>query len=220
MTTIKKGDFIELNYTGRLDDSEKAVFDTTIEKVAKDEGIYSPKTAYGTIIIPLGEGYLLPGLDKALEGQTLGKHSIQIEAKDGFGLKDPKKLQLVPMKFFTRDNVRPVPGLQVNIDDQIGIVRSVSGGRVIVDFNHPLSSKDLLYEVEILRIVEDKKEQVESIFKVIGIKTENVDVEGNKATIGMAGELPKEFTEPLSKDIKRLTGLEEIAFVNTKKDKK
>ena len=219
MTTIKKGDFIELHYTGRVDNSEKPVFDTTDEKVAKKEGIYSPKTTYGTIIIPLGEGYLLPGLDKQLDGQTLGKHAVQIEAKDGFGIKDVKKLQLMPMKFFKRDNIRPVPGLQINVDDQMGVVRSVSGGRVIVDFNHPLSSKDLLYEVDILRVVDNKKEQLESIFKVIGIKTDKLIVEEDKATIGMPGKLPKEFTEPLSADIKRLTGLKEIIFEDTKEKK-
>jgi hypothetical protein len=141
----------------------------------------------------------------------------QIEAKDGFGLKDPKKLQLIPMKFFKRDNVQPVPGLQVNIDDQIGVVRSVSGGRVIVDFNHPLSSKDLIYEVNIVRKVEDVKEQVESIFKVIGIKTEKIVVDGKKVMISMNGELPKEFTKPLGEDIKRLTGVEEVLFENVKK---
>jgi FKBP-type peptidyl-prolyl cis-trans isomerase SlyD len=217
--TIKKGDFVELSYTGRIDDAEKAVFDTTDEKTAKNSGIYSPKTAYGNIIVPLGEGYLLPGLDKQLDGLEEGKHTIQIEAKDGFGIKDAKKLQLVPMKFFKRDNVQPVPGLQVNIDDQIGVVRSVSGGRVIIDFNHPLSSKDLIYEVNIVRKVNDVKEQVESIFKIIGIKTAGVTIDGKKAVISLEGELPGEFTKPLSEDIKRLTELEEVVFENTKSKK-
>ena len=45
----------------------------------------------------------------------------------------------------------------VNIDNTMGVIRSVSGGRVIVDFNHPLSSKSVHYDVEIIKIVEDKK---------------------------------------------------------------
>ena len=33
---IKKGDFVEINYTGKINDSEKQIFDTTDEKIAKD----------------------------------------------------------------------------------------------------------------------------------------------------------------------------------------
>ena len=209
---IKKGNFIELNYTGRIDDSTKAVFDTTEESKAKEVGIYNPKTKYGTIVVPLGEGYLLKGLDKQLEGQDLGKHTFQIEAVDAFGKKDAKKLQLIPMKFFKKDNVRPAAGLQINIDGEIGIVRSVSGGRVIVDFNHPLSSKDLIYDVDVIRVVDNKEEQVNAVFNLLGFKVDKVIVDGDKATITSSVKLPEELTKPLSADITRLTGIKEVSF--------
>ena len=53
----------------------------------------------------------------------------------------------------------------------MGIVRSVSGGRVIVDFNHPLSSKDVHYDVEVLKIVTDKKDQIQAFFQYYGCKS-------------------------------------------------
>lgn len=214
---IKKGDFIELNYTGRIDDTQKAVFDTTEESKAKEVGIYNPKTKYGPIIVPLGEGYLLKGLDKQLEGKELGKHSFHIEAVDAFGKKDAKKLQLVPAKFFKKDNIRPAAGLQINIDGEIGIVRSVSGGRVIVDFNHPLSSKDLDYDVDVIRMVEDKEEQVRAVFNLLGFVVDKLIVDGDSVTVWAGVELPENLTTPLSADITRLTGLKNVVFKVTEK---
>lgn len=214
---IKKGDFIEINYTGRLADGEKETFDTTIESVAKKEGIHSPKTTYGSVIVIVGEGHVIPGIDKQIVGKDIGKHTFHIEDVDAFGKKNAKLLRLIPAKIFSRDNVKPFPGLQVNVDGQIGIVRTVSGGRIIVDFNHPLSSKDVEYDVEVIRIVKDKKEQIESIFKLMGVPIERVEADDKKATIFTKTLLPQQLTEPLTKDLIRLTGLEEITFEATGK---
>ena len=215
--TLKKGDFIKINYSGRIDDSEKLLFDTTEESVAKKEGIYDKKTSYGAVIIPLGEGYLLPGLDRQLEGKDIGKHTFHIKAEEGFGKKDAKKLQLVPMKLFKRDGLSPHPGLQINVDGQVGVVKNVSGGRVIVDFNHPLSSKDLLYEVDVQQVITDTKEKVESIFSIIGLPATKIEATEEKAIITTPQELPEQITKPLSEDIKRLSGVKEVVFETAKK---
>ena len=42
---LKKGDFVELDYVGRIKD-DKIVFDTTIEQIAKDSDIHSPNFKY------------------------------------------------------------------------------------------------------------------------------------------------------------------------------
>ncbi len=208
---IKKGDFIELNYTGKLAET-KDVFDTTVEEVAKKEEIHGKNAKYGPVVIALGEGQLLKGLDTELVGKEIGKYTIFIEDINGFGKKDAKLLKLVPTRVFTKENIRPYVGLQVNVDDKMGIVRSASGGRIIVDFNNPLASKDLEYDVEILRIVTDKKEQLESFFKMIGIPFEKIEANEKEATIFTKGMLPTELTAPLVEDMKRLTGIITISF--------
>lgn len=217
---LKKGDFIEITYTGKIDDSQKGIFDTTDEGVAKKEGIYSKQTKYGSQIVVLGEGHILPGLDKFLIGKDVGKHTIKVADVDAFGKKSAKALKLVPAKVFSKENIRPYAGLQINIDDQMGIVRSVSGGRIIVDFNHPLASKDLEYELEVKRIVEDKKEQVESIFKMMGFPVEAIEANDKKVTISTKAALPEPLTKPLSEDLKRLTGVDTIEFKAVKEEKK
>ena len=208
---IKKGDFVQLNYTGSADGH---VYDTTEAETAKKENIFSPKTKYGPVTVVIGERHLIKGLDDSLIGKNPGSHSFDIADVDAFGKKDAKKLQLIPMKFFTKDQIRPFVGLQVNVDNNMGIVRSVSGGRVIVDFNHPLSSKDVHYDVEVIKIVEDKKEQIQAFFDIMGAKVTDITVKDDTATISTAAPLPEPFTKPLGEDISRLTGIKTIEFSN------
>ena len=70
---IKKGDFIELDYTGRLKD-DKIVFDTTVEETAKASNVYNDKFKYKPTIICVGEAHLIKGLDDFLIGKNPGKY--------------------------------------------------------------------------------------------------------------------------------------------------
>lgn len=217
---IKKGDFVEIDYTARLADGAKECFDTTSADVAKKEDIHSQKTVYEPVIVVVGEGHVIKGLDANLEGKEVGKYTFVIKDIDAFGKKSAQLLKLVPAKLFSKENIRPYPGLQVNVDNEMGVIRSVSGGRIIVDFNHPLSSKDVEYEVEVKRIVEDTKEKIESLFKMIGIMADNIKVDGDNATILTKVMLPEQLTSPLVEDLKRLTNLKNITFEVSPQEKK
>ena len=208
---IKKGDFIELDYTARLKD-ENLVFDTTSAQVAKEAGSFSSKFHYAPVVICVGEHHLIPGLDDSLIGKNTGSYNIEIPAEKGFGKKQAGLLKLIPLRLFKNDKVDPYPGLEVNVDDQVGIVKSVSGGRVIVDFNHPLSGKDLLYDVEIRRMVTDPVEMIRALLDLIRLPHVAIDVMDTKAEVHIKMKLPDEVTAQLSEDIKRMTGLREIAF--------
>lgn len=215
---IKKGDFIELDYTAKLKD-EQVVFDTTRLDVAKETGNFNPKFKYSSVTICVGEHQLLHGLDKALEGKSLGKHTIEISADEGFGKKRADLLKLIPLSLFKRDKVDPHPGLDINIDGQVGMVKSVSGGRVIVDFNHPLASKDLIYDVEIKQIVTDNAKKLASILDLIHLPHSNISVSESTGKVTLPGKLPDEVLKALSNDLCRLTGLKEVSFdVVEKKD--
>jgi len=90
MTTLTKGEFIEVEYTGKLKENNE-VFDTTDEKTAKEAKIHSPKQEYGPVIICLGEQQLLAGLEEELEGKELNKeYNIELPAEKAFGRKDAK----------------------------------------------------------------------------------------------------------------------------------
>jgi len=215
---IKKKDFVEIEYTGRLKE-ENLVFDTTEEKVAKDNKIHSENAQYGAIVICVGEKQVVPGLDAGLEGKDVGQHKFELKPENAFGKKNAKLIQLIPTKKFFEQQINPMPGLQVNIDGAIGVVRTVSGGRTLVDFNHPLSGKEVVYDVKVKRIVTDKKEQVSSLMNILGLKKVEVSVEGSKAKIGMKAILPAPITDELKKKIKELVGVEaEFVKIEEKKE--
>ena len=73
MIKIVKGDFVELNYTGRIKLSN-ILFDTTEENVAKKEKIHNPKIEYGPVIVCIGKLHVIKGLDKQLIGKELNKN--------------------------------------------------------------------------------------------------------------------------------------------------
>ena len=146
MDKIKKGDFIELDFTAKLT-SNDMVYDTTLEQVAKDNNIYSKDYTYNPLIVTVGEGHLLKGLDEFVEGKELGEYHVKIPAEKAFGKKDAKLLRLISLGEFKKHNIQAMPGLEVELDGQRVIIRTVNGGRVIVDFNHPLSSQEVNYDV-------------------------------------------------------------------------
>jgi len=220
--TIKKKDFVEIEYTGKIKE-DGMVFDTTDEKVAKDNGLEQENTTYGAVTICVGEGQVLAGLDKALEGKEAGKEvEVEITPEDAFGKKDAKLLQLVQTNKFKKEGIQPMPGLQVNIDGMMATVKTVSGGRTLIDFNHPLSGKDVVYNVKINKIVTDDNEKLKAYVKLaLNIDDFDVAIKEGKATVSLKSELPKEIGDQLAEKIKNvITSIKGIEFVVKKDEKK
>jgi FKBP-type peptidyl-prolyl cis-trans isomerase 2 len=221
MITIKEGDFIEIEYTGRIKNNNK-VFDTTLENVAKKEGIHSKGATYGSRIICIGNYHILKGLDDNLKGKEIGKeYTFDIDMKDAFGKKNAKLIKTVPSSLFKKQKMNPFPGLQINADGMMGVVRSVAGGRVLVDFNHPLAGRELVYYVNVIKKVDDEKEQISSILMVeLGLKKDMYSLEYKdgaveiKTKIKIPDEIQKVFADRVKKLVK---GLKKLSIVEEKK---
>ena len=204
MTIVSKKDFIEIEYTGKIKEDNE-VFDTTDEKVAKENGLES-RSGYGSVIICVGEEQLLKGLDKNLEGKETGKeYDIELKPEEAFGNKNAKLIQLIPTSKFKQQNIRPMPGMQLNIDGIAGTIKTVSGGRTLVDFNHPLAGKEVSYKIKINKKITDDKEKLKGYLK-LSLSTEEIEIEVNdgNAKIKLKKEIPKEAQENLSKKITEL----------------
>ncbi|MDO8480400.1 MAG: peptidylprolyl isomerase [Nanoarchaeota archaeon] len=214
---IQQNDFIELEFTGKADG---VVFDTTDKEVANKEGIVSKKAEYGPMLICVGQGHVLKGLDDAIAGQEIGKaFTVSLAPEKAFGKKSAKLVQLIPQRKFVEHQINPFPGLQVNIDNQIGLVKTSSGGRVLVDFNHPLSGKSIEYHAKIVKKVDDDAQKVRGYLKLILGFDAKVAVQEGKATAALPFELPKEVHEEMSKKVKELIpAIKDIAFTHEKKE--
>jgi FKBP-type peptidyl-prolyl cis-trans isomerase 2 len=211
MVAIKKGDFIELDYTGAVA-NDKRVFDTTKAAEAKSAGL-NPGAQYKPVIICVGEGHLLPGLDAFLIGKELGRYTCPLDAEQAFGTKDAKLLKLIPAKKFKDAKLEPYPSLEVNIDSHYGVVRSVSGGRVTVDFNHPLAGRDVVYTLDAKRFVDKPEEKVGALLEMVGMHHHGVTMEGtNHVVIRTHSVVPHPLAESINAMITRLTGLTTVTY--------
>jgi len=208
---LKKGDFIEINFIGKIKDSNQ-IFDLTDEKTAKENNIYNPKIKYGSIIICLGEKHVVSGLDQELIGKEIGKeYKIELKPEQAFGKKNPKLFQLINTAKFKEQNLKPVPGLQVSVDNMLGIIKSVSGGRTLVDFNHPLAGREVIYEIKILRKIDNDREKLKGLLKLILGKDVNVKIKDGKATIDE--KVPDQLEKVLEEKIKALIpGIKQLSF--------
>lgn len=198
---LKKHDFVEVEYTGRLDDN--TVFDTTDENVAKQAGIHRENTKLGPVTVCLGETHILKGIEEKIIGSEPGSYSIALDAEHAFGKKKTALLKLIPMKIFRKEKINPFPGLEVNIDNMYGIVRTVSGGRVIVDFNHPLSGRSVKYDVKVNKVIEDPLEKAKAVFKnELNITDSKLEFAEGKLIIDE--KFPEEVLDALRKRILEL----------------
>jgi FKBP-type peptidyl-prolyl cis-trans isomerase SlyD len=210
---IASGDFVEIEYTGKTDTGD--VFDTTDENVAKQAGLTGGHARYGPQIICVGKGHVLRGIDTWLVGKDSGAGTTLIlKPEDAFGKKNAKLIQMVPTKRFIEQQVRPEPGMPVNIDGMYGIIKTVTGGRTVVDFNHPLANKDITYDLKINAIITDKAKQIEALCTMHHLHGATVswDTGNETATIKLPGELPKQIQDAFTKEITAMTGAKHITF--------
>jgi len=203
---IKKNDFVEIDYTG-ISKDENAVFDTTLKEVAVKNELYHEEHAYKPVILCVGQNQILKAVDESLIGKSVGESfTLDLKSEDAFGKKNSELIQFIPISNFRQSQINPVPGLHVNIDGIFGIVRTVSGGRTLVDFNHPLSGKDIKYEISIKRIVGDKQEKLKSLLSnVIGDEAE-ILMKDSEASVNVPKgiELDDENQKEIQEKVKEL----------------
>ncbi len=182
---IAKGDIVRISYTAKLEDG--TVIDTTDEKIAKEFGIYSEDYRYGDVYVIVGEGNVVKGFDEDLEGKEVGyKGKVVVPPEKGFGEYDPEKVDTISI---ARLKEKPKEGDRVRVGDRVGIVKRVIGRRAIVDFNHPLAGKTLIFEYEIKEKVEDLAGKIKAIFMIYTGREVDVKVDGKKAIV----EVPRDF---------------------------
>jgi len=111
-----------------------------------------------------GMGYLIPGLEAALEGKTAGaKFDVDVEAANAYGERVDELVQVIPKNMFEGMDVEVGLQFRATTDhgEQSVIVIDVNDEEVVVDGNHPLAGHDLSFEVEILSVRAASKEELE-----------------------------------------------------------
>ncbi|KAB3548098.1 MAG: peptidylprolyl isomerase [ANME-2 cluster archaeon] len=159
--TIENGDFIRINYTGRLEDG--MVFDTTDEEVAKEHDIYDENTRYDSFVIIVGKGHVVEGLDEDIVEKEAGyRGTVEIPPEKGYGEHKTELVKTYPTSKFTET---PVKGMRAVVEGKEGMVVMTIGRRVRIDFNSPMAGKTLIFEYVIEEKIDDDLDKIKSLLQ-------------------------------------------------------
>ena len=211
---LKEKDFIEIEFTGKIKEGD--VFDSNIKE---DLTKLNPKAEAKPFVFSLGQDMFLKGIDDFLIEKEIGKYKIELTPEKAFGKRDAKLVQMMPIKVFHQQQINPVPGYAFNFDGRVGKVLTVSGGRVIVDFNNPLSGKDVLYDLKILRKVNDINEKVKAVNDFLFKQNFEFKIEGKKLILEVEKDMSK-FVEMFKDKYKSILNLDLDIKVIDKPEKK
>lgn len=199
---LQKKDFVEIEFTGKIKGGE--IFDSNIKK---DLEKLNPNENPKPLTFSLGEGMFMKGIDDFLIGKEIGKYTIELSPEKAFGPRVKEFVQMVPIKLFQSQNVRPVPGAVFNFDGRIAKILSVSGGRVMVDFNNPLAGKEVIYEINILKKVDDLNEKAKSLIDFLFRRELKFSIQDKKVIIEVEKNFAK-FIEMFKDKFKDILDLE------------
>jgi peptidylprolyl isomerase len=142
MTDVKTGDTVRIHYTGTLTDG--TTFDSS-------EG-------RDPLEFTVGSGQIIPGLDKAIPGMSVGdRKTVNVPADEAYGPHNPAATQAVPRAEIP-DNIPLDIGSKLQVQMSGGqvvpvTVAHVTEEEVLLDANHPLAGKDLTFAIELVEIV-------------------------------------------------------------------
>ena len=143
MTEAKTGDTVRINYAGRLTDGTS--FDSSVGREP--------------LQFTLGEGQVIKGLEAHVTGMSQGaKSTVTIPCDEAYGPHHPEAVQ-------TLDRDKVPAGIDIEVGTQLQAktadgsmvpirVIEVDDKSVKVDANHPLAGQDLVFDVELVEIVQ------------------------------------------------------------------
>ena len=141
MIRAEKQDTVKVHYTGRLSDG--TVFDQ------------SPKERPLHFII--GRKEVIEGFENAVEGMYRGESkTVTIPCEKAYGISKPELLEQVDRSIIGNDTELQTGG-QLEITNHDGsiflvMVGEITESHVMLDANHPLAGKDLIFEIELLEV--------------------------------------------------------------------
>ena len=149
---VKEGDQVSADYTGRLENG--TVFDTSVRDVAIETGAYNPNRDYQPIEFTVGAGQMIKGFDSGVVGMAVGEEkTLTLPPEDAYGVHREGMVQTVPVEELSAVGITPVIGEKLTTRlGQVGIITNLTNASVVIDFNHRLSGKTLIFDVKLVSI--------------------------------------------------------------------
>ncbi len=141
MQQVKAGDVVKVHYTGKLTSGEQ--FDSS--------------TGREPLEFTVGAGQMIKGFDDAMPGMLIGdKKTINIAPTDAYGERTEEAIIEFPKENVPAD-MKLEPGMTLTLSNQMGqpvpvIVVEVRESVIILDANHFLAGKELIFDIELIEI--------------------------------------------------------------------
>jgi FKBP-type peptidyl-prolyl cis-trans isomerase 2 len=141
MNKAKKGDVVKVHYKGTLNTGEQ--FDSSEGREPLE--------------FTVGAGQMIAGFDRAIPGMAVGdKKTITIAPSDAYGEKKEDALIEFPKANIPGD-MNLQPGMKLQLRNNAGqpvpvTVAEVKDDIVILDANHELAGKELIFDIELINI--------------------------------------------------------------------
>lgn len=141
MSQAKEGDTVKVHYTGKL----------------KDGSVFDSSESREPLEFTLGSGNMIPGFEQAVVGMDAGdKKTTEIPVTQAYGEKREDMIISVPRENVPGD-IDPEVGQQLAIQQEGGqqvpvTVTEVTEEKVVLDANHPLAGKDLVFDIEVVEV--------------------------------------------------------------------
>jgi len=141
MQLVKNGDTVKVHYNGKL------TYGTTFDS---SEGRQP-------LEFEVGSGSVIPGFDSGVMGMSVGdKKTINIPAEEAYGEVEEDRFMEFPIDRFPPD-LKPEVGMTLTMSDGGGqqfpvVIADVRDDVVMLDANHPLAGKDLIFNIELMEI--------------------------------------------------------------------
>lgn len=142
MNQVTVNSTVKVHYTGKLADGE--VFDTSDGKEP--------------IEFTLGQGQLIPGFEKGLIDMKLNeKKTINMTKDEAYGEVNETLIQEVKKTDLPQD-MEPKVGMGLVSKSPEGqeinlMVVEVKEETIVIDGNHPLAGRDLIFDLEVVEII-------------------------------------------------------------------
>jgi peptidylprolyl isomerase len=135
---IENGKIVSVHYTGSTNGQE---FDSSKER--------------GPLRFEMGSGQLIAGFESALIGKNVGdKVTTTISPEEGYGLVREDLIVSVPLDRMPGEVAvgQALEAAGENGQSAQVFVKEVNEDNVVIDGNHPLAGKELVFEIEVLEI--------------------------------------------------------------------
>lgn len=139
---VKTGDVVRVHYTGTLLDGSQ--FDSSVGR--------------NPLEFTVGAGQMIAGFDAGVLGMVVGeKKTLQIDPDHGYGQSNPEAIIEFP-RTNVPEGMELEVGMQLNLQNEYGqpvpvVIMDIREDVVVMDANHSLAGKDLIFEVELVEIV-------------------------------------------------------------------